>query len=196
VTRAGVFLDRDGTLNVEIDFLRTPEELELIPGAARAVRTLNELRLPTCVISNQSGVARGYLTEAGLVPIHARLQEELAREGAHIDRIYYCPHHPTEGVAPYNVDCDCRKPKPGMILQGARELGIDPARSYVVGDRLGDMQAGRTVGATTVLVLTGYGMQGREECRRLGVPVDRVAADIVEAVDFIAAHYGGRANRE
>lgn len=196
MTRAGVFLDRDGTLNVEIDFLRTPEELELIPGAARAVRKLNELGLPTCVISNQSGVARGYLTEAGLIPIHARLQEELAREGAHIDRIYYCPHHPSEGVAPYNIACDCRKPEPGMLLRGARELNIDPAASFVVGDRLGDIQAGRTVGATTILVLTGYGMQGREECRRQGVPVDRIVPSIVEAVDFIAAQYGGRGNRE
>lgn len=192
MSRAAVFLDRDGTLNVEIDFVRTPDELRLIPGAGRALRHLNDLGLLTCVISNQSGVARGFFTEEDLGPIHARLVEELARDGGRLDRIYYCPHHPTMGIAPYDVDCQCRKPRPGMLLRAAEELGIDLAASYVVGDRLGDMKAGRAVGATAILVLTGYGVNAREECRREDVPVGAVVQDITEAADFIADHYTGR----
>jgi D-glycero-D-manno-heptose 1,7-bisphosphate phosphatase len=196
VTRPGVFLDRDGTLNVEVDFLRTPEELVLIPGAAGAVRTLNDLGLVTCVISNQSGIARGYITEADLGPIHVRLQEELGRGGAHIDCIYYCPHHAEEGLPPYNIECECRKPKTGMLLQGAREHDIDLASSYMVGDRTADVEAGLAVGATTILVRTGYGSRAEEECRRREIPVARVVPSIVEAADFIAEHYAGRLNRE
>lgn len=194
--RAGVFLDRDGTINEEVDFLRTPDELHLIPGAGRAVQRLNGLGLVTCVISNQSGVARGYLSEADLIPIHARLQAELGKEHARVDRIYYCPHHPLEGLAPYNIDCECRKPKPGMLLNGAREFGIDLTSSFVVGDRVGDIQAGRSVGAATILVLTGYGLQARDECRRDGIMPDRIVPSIVEAVEFIAEQCKGRSDRE
>lgn len=194
--RAGVFLDRDGTLNEEVDFLRTPEELRLIPGAGEAVRMLNRLGLPTCVISNQSGVARGYLSEADLVPIHARLRDELERDGARLDRIYYCPHHPVEGIAPYNIDCSCRKPKPGMLLKGAEEMGIDLRASFVVGDRSGDIAAGRAVGATAILVLTGYGVRAEEECRSLGIVPAAVVPSITEAVAYIVDQYTGRKDRE
>ena len=124
-TRAAVFLDRDGTINEEVNFVRSPEQLRLIPGAAEAVRALNDRRIPVCVISNQSGIARGYLSEQDLVAIHARLEEELARAGAHVDRISYCPHHPTEGIPPYLASCRCRKPAPGMLEDAARDLGID-----------------------------------------------------------------------
>jgi D-glycero-D-manno-heptose 1,7-bisphosphate phosphatase len=192
VSRAGVFLDRDGTLNVEISFLRTPDELDMIPGAARAVKRLNDLGLVTCVISNQSGIARGYLTEADLEPIHDRLACELAREGAHLDRIYYCPHHPTEGIEPYNVECDCRKPRTGMLRKAILEFDLDPGISYVVGDRVADVQAGLAIGAMTFLVLTGYGKTAEEECRTQGIPVHRIVPSIVEAVDVIAEHYSGR----
>lgn len=183
--RAGVFLDRDGTINEEIDFLTRPEDLRLIPGAAEAIRALNLRDLPVCVISNQSGVARGLLTEADLGPIHARLRALLAEEGARLDRIDYCPHHPTAGIPPYAVECDCRKPSPGMVLRGARSLGIDPARSFVVGDRIVDVQAGRNAGAGTVLVLTGYGSRSLEECREAGVIPDHIAPSLRGAVDFI-----------
>jgi D,D-heptose 1,7-bisphosphate phosphatase len=183
--RIGVFLDRDGTLNVEVDFLRTPDELVLIAGAPQAVRKLNESGLITCVISNQSGVARGFLTEADLVSVHNKLNEELGREGSKLDKIYYCPHHPTAGSAPYNFNCDCRKPKPGMLLQGAREFNLDLQRSYVVGDSTVDIQAGNEVGATTILVQTGYGKKSLLECKEKNIPIGFVAHSIVEAVDFI-----------
>ena len=135
--------------------------------------------------SNQSGVARGFLTEDDLVPIHAKLRYELARGCGQLDRIYYCPHHPTEGKAPYNVVCECRKPKTGMLQRGVDELGIDLKNSFVVGDSLVDMQAANAVGATAVLVQTGYGAIAREHCTLNGVHVDYLAPSIVEAVDFI-----------
>ena len=183
--RVGVFLDRDGTLNEGLNYIKTPDQLQLITGAGKAVRKLNERGLATCVISNQSGVARGYLTEKDLVPIHEKLLRELALCGATIDRIYYCPHHPTEGIPPYNILCGCRKPKTGMLKRGAADLGIDLDRSFVMGDSLVDMQAGNAAQATTVLVLTGYGPTAREQCKSQNVRVDYVASTIVEATDFI-----------
>ena len=183
--RIAVFLDRDGTLNEEVNFIRTPDELHLIPGAAGAVRKLNDRDVVTCVISNQSGIARGFLTEEDLGPIHARLNNELSRDRARIDRIYYCPHHPTEGKAPYNIACSCRKPHPGMLQQGEQEFGIDLARSFVVGDRIVDVQVGIAVGATPILVLTGYGIHAVEECAAQDVHPAFIAPSIVEAVDFI-----------
>lgn len=183
--RRAVFLDRDGTLNVEVDFLRRPEELVLIAGAGEAVHKLNERGLITCVISNQSGVARGHLNEADLACVHAKLRDELSRSESSLDAIYYCPHHPSEGIPPYDVSCECRKPKPGMLLRGAREFNLDLQRCFVVGDSTVDMQAGNAVGATTILVQTGYGKKALTACREKNIPISFVAESIVEAVDFI-----------
>lgn len=183
--RTAVFLDRDGTLNVEVEYLRTPDELRLTSGAAAAVRKLNDRGFITCVISNQSGIARGLLTEADLIPIHAKLREELLRAGATLDRIYYCPHHPTAGNAPYTIECDCRKPKPGMLQQGAREFNIDLRRAFVVGDSVVDMQAGNAVGATTILVQTGYGKESLLTCSEQNIAINFVADSIVDAVEII-----------
>lgn len=189
--RTAAFLDRDGTINEEVEFLRNPDELRLIPGAPAAIRALNERGILTCVISNQSGVARGFLTESDLVPIHDKLRRELEQERARLDRIYYCPHHPTEGRPPYNVACECRKPQTGMLRQGAEELAIDLKRSFVVGDRIVDVQAGLAVGATAILVLTGYGKRALEECRRAGVTPHLTAPSIAEAVEFILSTIDG-----
>jgi len=186
VTRRGVFLDRDGTINEEVDFLRTPDELVLVPGAASGIRKLNDRGIATSVISNQSGVARGFLQEKDLVPIHAKLQQLLQDEGgATVDRIYYCPHHPTAGIAPYNIVCDCRKPGVGMLQRGERELKVVLDQSFVVGDRIVDIQAGKSVGATTLLVLTGYGRQSVEECRVANIVPDYVVPSLPQAVDCI-----------
>lgn len=193
--RIGVFLDRDGTLNEEVDFVRTADQLRLIPGAVAAVKKLNDQGTVVCVISNQSGVARGYITEEDLVSIHAKLKDELRLGGAHIDRIYYCPHHPTEGVAPYNVECDCRKPKPGMLKRGEAELDTDLGRSFLIGDSVVDMQAAHAVGASAVLVRTGYGKTAQEECRKKNIPVAHVAASIVDGVDFVLDTLKGRIAR-
>jgi D-glycero-D-manno-heptose 1,7-bisphosphate phosphatase len=186
VSTSGVFLDRDGTINEEKNFIRTAEELELIPGAATAIRRLNDRGISTCVISNQSGVARGYLTETDLSAIHKRLGDLLKREGgSHLDRIYYCPHHPTEGIVPYNIVCTCRKPGTAMLEQGSRELQIDLKRSFVVGDRIVDVQVAQAVGATSILVRTGYGTITLEECKARGVQPDVIVPSLVEGVEFI-----------
>ena len=190
----GVFLDRDGTLNVEVDYIRTPDQLQIIEGAAKAVRKLNEHGIITCVISNQSGIARGFLAEVDLIPIHAKLREELLREGSKLGGIYYCPHLPTAGIAPYNVECECRKPKPGMLQQGAREFNIALRRSFVVGDSAVDMQAGNAVDAATILVQTGYGRKSLQTCNEQNIPISFVANSIVEAVDFIIEQVEGNHN--
>ena len=183
--RAAVFFDRDGTLIEDVGYLATAEGLHMIPGAGKAVRSLNERSFLTFVVSNQSGVARGCFTEADLVPIHRRLEDELARDRARLDRIYYCPHHPTLGTPPYRATCDCRKPRTGMFRRAAEEFDVDFQRSFVVGDKAADIEAGRAVGAQTILVLTGYGRSALQECRAAGFAPDAVKPSVAEAVAYI-----------
>ncbi len=186
--RVAVFFDRDGTLIEDVGYLASPDELRLIPGAAEAVAQLNRRNVLTCVVSNQSGVARGLFTEADLVPIHRRLDKELAARHARLDRIYYCPHHPTEGITPYTMVCDCRKPATGMLDQAARELGVALNRSFMVGDKTLDVQTGIAAGAQAILVLTGFGAASFDECRAKGITPAYVAPTVVEAVAFILQH--------
>ena len=161
--RAAVFLDRDGTINEEVGYLDRMEKLQLIPGAAEAIRLINASGMKTVVVTNQSGVARGIFTESFVAETHARLGEMLRAEGASLDGIYYCPHHPTEGRGDYLRVCECRKPAPGLLLRAAAELHLDPARSYMVGDTLKDIEAGGRAGAQGILVRTGYGEEAAAE---------------------------------
>lgn len=178
--RPALFLDRDGTINTEVDFLRSPDEVQLIPGAADAIRDANTLGVPVVVITNQSGIARGYLTETDLAAVHDRLRALLAAHGARVDGIYYCPHHPSAGVPPYGIACDCRKPNPGMLLRAAKDLHLDLSRSVLIGDRCGDIEAGQRAGCSTVLVLTGYGATEQQECRER-LKKATIAQDLREA---------------
>ena len=180
VDQVGLFFDRDGTLNTELDFISRPGELQLIPNAARAIREANEFGIKVFVITNQSGIARGLFTETDLVAIHQKLVTVLAHEGARVDAIYYCPHHPEYGKTPYKKACSCRKPKPGMLKKAGREHGINLSHSFVIGDRFIDMQAGKAAGCRTGLVLTGYGVVEREECMKAR-NVDFIARDAYEA---------------
>ncbi|MCB9916192.1 MAG: HAD family hydrolase [Planctomycetes bacterium] len=182
MSRPAVFLDRDGTLNAEVDFLTRPEELVLLPGAAAAVRRLNEAARVVVVITNQSGVARGKLDEAQLGRIHARLDELLAAAGARVDAYYYCPHHPTVGPDAYRKDCDCRKPLPGMLVRAAREHDLDLGASWTVGDSLRDVEAGLAAGTRAVLVATGKPDRLARESAACFA-----AADLGAAVDAILA---------
>lgn len=184
LNHAALFLDRDGTINVDVDFLSNPDDLQLLPRAARAIREANELGIPVFVITNQSGIARGILSERELTAIHLRLKEKLAEEGAKIDEIYYCPHHPDFGMSPYRKSCTCRKPKTGMLQRAAREFGIDLSASFVIGDRCVDMMAGRAAKCGTVLVLTGYGSLERDECIE-ATTIDHVAADLFDAWTYV-----------
>jgi len=155
--KKAVFLDRDGTVNVEKNYLVDPAQLELIPGAAEAIASLKAAGFLVVVVTNQSGVARGYFGPESVHRLHDALQERLASRGARIDAFYLCPHHPTSGKGEYLRDCDCRKGKPGMLLQAARDLDIDLRASFMVGDKLADLEAGLAAGCRALMVRTGYG---------------------------------------
>jgi histidinol-phosphate phosphatase family protein len=191
--RWAAFLDRDGTLIDEGGFLTKPEDLRLIAGAARAVKRLREAGALVIVATNQPVVARGLIDEPALARIHDRLKSLFAAEGAPLDEIYYCPHHPEtnhpEANDPrYRKDCECRKPKTGMLQQAAEDFGIDLARSYMVGDSTRDVQTARNAGCGAVLVKTGAG--GKDG--RFGVLPDAVCADVLEAAEWIAAKAAAR----
>lgn len=181
-----VFLDRDGTVTDEIGYVNHPERLRLLPRSAAAIRLLGEAGLPCVLVTNQAGVARGYFTEDVLHATHRRLEGLLAAENARLAAIYYCPHHPREGVPPWRADCDCRKPRPGMIERAAREHGYDVRRSYMVGDKISDVEFGKKLGARGVMVLTGYG-RGEHEYQRAGwtVQPDCLAGDLYDAALWI-----------
>lgn len=149
---SAAFLDRDGVINKDVDFLSSPSDIEILPWAAEAIKRLNEKGIPVVVVTNQSGVARGYFSEMTLADIHEKMKKLLAREGASIDAIYYCPHLPEADKEEYAIECDCRKPAPGMILKAAKELNIDPARSFLVGDSERDIEAGNSAGCYTIMV--------------------------------------------
>ena len=155
--RRAVFLDRDGTINQEVGYLHRVEDFVFIPGAPEAIRLLRGAGFLVVVVTNQAGIARGLYDEAALERLHEHLAVELAAAGTGIDASYFCPHHPRHGVGPYQVDCACRKPLPGMLLQAAADLGIALADSWLVGDKLSDIQAGLAAGCRPVLVRTGYG---------------------------------------
>jgi len=178
MTRA-VFLDRDGTIVEDVNYCRRPEDLRVFPWAAAAISLLNSHGFRVIVVTNQSGLARGYFDLKALSLIHHAMEAELAAGGAHIDAIYYCPHHPDE-------DCDCRKPKPALILKAATELGLTLPESYMVGDHPKDVQAGRAAGCRTVLVKTGPANQ--EGSREDGA--DHVADDLYRATVWILSDSG------
>lgn len=141
-----IFLDRDGVINADIGYLWRPEDCVWIPGAPEAVRRFNEQGWPVVVVTNQSGVARGYYRETDVRALHAWMNEALAALGAHIDAFYYCPHHLKGTVAEYKVECDCRKPKPGMIRKAMQDFGADPAASLLIGDKPSDLEAAAAAG--------------------------------------------------
>ena len=137
--RPAVFLDRDGTINVERDYLHRIEDFAFIPGAPEAIARLNRAGFLAIVVTNQSGVARGYYPREAVCRLHEHIRHLLGRYHAAIDGFYVCPHHPTEGADAYRIDCDCRKGAPGMLLQAARDHGVDLRRSFMVGDKLIDL---------------------------------------------------------
>lgn len=188
-----VFLDRDGTINEQMGYINHISRFVMLPRAAAAIRLLNERKIPVVVVSNQSGLARGYFPESLLKKVHARMNEELAGSGAHVDGIYYCPHHPEAKEERFRLACDCRKPRAGLFLKAAAELGLDPARSYVVGDRWSDLKAAAAVRAKGVLVLTGYG-RGDYEYIGPGQQVQPayVAEDLYAAVQWILRDMAGK----
>jgi len=183
--RPAVFLDRDGTLNVEVNGLTSPDQVELIPGAGDAVRSLNRAGLLAVVVTNQAMVARGDCSEAGLEQIHDRLEALLAEQGAYLDAIYYCPHHPDHRVpgerADLAIECGCRKPGTAMIERATSDLFIRLENSWMIGDTTVDLQTAHNAGIQSVLVRTGYGgRDGRWRARP-----DFEFSDLEKAVEFV-----------
>jgi D-glycero-D-manno-heptose 1,7-bisphosphate phosphatase len=180
-----IFVDRDGTLNEDIGYVSTPDELVLYPWAAEAVRLINTTGFLTIVITNQSGIARGLYTEETLEAIHSSMIEQLARKGARVDGVYYCPHHPGIGAAPYRKACDCRKPQTGMLDRAAIDHNINLPRSFVIGDKASDIKLAENAGARAALVLTGYGQETLAHPDRWPCAPEIVAEDLLEAVKRI-----------
>jgi D,D-heptose 1,7-bisphosphate phosphatase len=181
-----VFLDRDGTLIEERGHISSPKQVRFIRGAFTALRRLQMLGFKLVIVSNQSGVARGILTEAQVRKVNQYILSELEKRGLRMDGLYYCPHHPKRGNGSFTRKCSCRKPSDGMIQKGRKRLNIDTQKSYVMGDKLTDVELGRKVRSKTILLLTGF---GREELARrkgsLGKP-DKLARNILEGVKWIA----------
>ena len=158
MTSGAVFLDRDGTINEEMGYINHPDRFILFPFVAESIKIFNQLGLKVVIVTNQAGIARGYFEESLVLEIHQTLKTKIADNGAIIDGIYYCPHHPDEGIGKYRVNCQCRKPKPGMILKATEEHSIDLSCSYMVGDRYKDILFAKEMNLRSALVMTGYGL--------------------------------------
>ena len=183
--RRAVFLDRDGTVCEEVGYLDQSSRLQVYPWAAQAISKLNGVGLCTVLVTNQSGVARGYFPEDRVLETHERLRSELARGGAYLNAIYYCPHHPDGTVPIYSRNCDCRKPGLGMIERAAAEYDLDLAASFVVGDKFVDLETAFRACARAVLVLSGLGRETYEGRANWSSQPDYIAIDLSEAVDWI-----------
>ena len=180
--RRAVFIDRDGTISEEVGYVNHVTRYRVFPFAAEALRLLHDAGWLAVLVTNQAGVARGYFREELIGEVHARLAAELGRGGARLDAVYYCPHHPSVGEPPYRQDCDCRKPRPGLIRRAAEDLGLDLAGCWMVGDRYSDVELARNAGVRSALVLTGYG-RGELEHQSHVWPrrPDLVAENLLEA---------------
>jgi histidinol-phosphate phosphatase family protein len=178
--RAACFVDRDDTLNRDCPYCRKPEDIVLLPTVPEGVRVLNDAGLPVVVVTNQSGIGRGLFTEADLQAMHAKMQRDLQGQGARLDALYFCPHLPDSG-------CPDRKPNPGLVLRAAKELGLDLARSAVIGDRGLDMELARRAGCLAVMVPSA---RGKTELPSLAAPPDLVAPDFLAAARWVAARLG------
>jgi len=194
--KPAIFMDRDGTLSHEVGYVNHLSRFRLFPYAVEAVRLINRSGFLAVLVTNQAGVARGYFPESLVHEVHAAVRASMEKGGARLDGIYVCVHHPSVGEPPYRQDCDCRKPRPGLLRQAEAELGIDLRRSWVVGDRLNDLELAWSVGGRAALVRSGYGLG--ELAYHAGAwprQPDLVADHLLEAVVRIAAAAGAEGPR-
>jgi D-glycero-D-manno-heptose 1,7-bisphosphate phosphatase len=193
VGRPAIFFDRDGTLSHEVGYVNHLSRFRLLPYAVDAVRVVNASGRLAVLITNQAGVARDYFPESLVHEVHARVRADMEAGGARLDGIYFCVHHPSVGEPPYRQDCDCRKPRPGLLRQAEKDLGIDLARSWMIGDRHGDLAVAWAAGARAALVKTGYGLgELAWHAARWPRPPDLVAEHVLEAVERIVSLDEGR----
>jgi D-glycero-D-manno-heptose 1,7-bisphosphate phosphatase len=192
--RPALFMDRDGTISEEVGYVNHPSRFRLFGYTAEAVKLLNDNGWLAIVVTNQAGVARGYFSEEMIVQIHDHVRQELENESARLDAVYYCAHHPSVGEPPYRLDCDCRKPKPGLIQRAAADFEIDLERSWMVGDRYGDVELARNAGLHAAFVLSGYG-RGEWEYQRGSwqIEPELVAEDLLAVVRKIIERDAARA---
>jgi D-glycero-D-manno-heptose 1,7-bisphosphate phosphatase len=184
--RPAVFMDRDGTLSHEVGYVNHLSRFRLYPWSVDAVRLVNRAGYAAVVVTNQAGVARGYYPESLVREVNASLRASMEAGGARLDGVFVCLHHPSVGEPPYRQDCDCRKPRPGLVRRAENELGLDLARSWVIGDRHGDLQLAWNVGARAALVASGYGRgELQHHAPRWSRPPDLVAENVLEAVERI-----------
>ncbi len=181
-----VFIDRDGTINKEAGYMNHPDSFEIYPFVHQAIRLLNIHNILVIVVTNQAGIARGYFPESIMHSLHKKMQYELEKQGAKIDALYYCPHHPSSKNPKLAIDCNCRKPKTGMYEQALNDLPIDTEKTYMVGDKFSDIQFGNNFGAKTIMVKTGYG-KGEMELKyhKQSVLPDTVKNNLLDAVLWI-----------
>lgn len=186
MSRPAVFLDRDGTITHEVGYVNHVSRIRVMPGVAAALRRLNSAGVPVVIVTNQAGAARGYFPVSLIDDVHREMLRQLAVEGARVDALYYCPHHPSSKDPALAVECNCRKPKTGMIDDACREHDLDPKSSFVVGDKYTDVELAHRVGAKGILVLTGYG-RGEMEWFSPGWPArpEHVAEDMSAVVDYV-----------
>ncbi|MFY9431273.1 MAG: HAD family hydrolase [Acetomicrobium sp.] len=185
---AAVFSDRDGTLIKEVGYLSSLSQIEILPNVPEGLKLLKSLGYFLIVVTNQSGVARGFFSESFVLQVHSVLREMLAQKCVQIDAFYYCPHHPTEGFPPYDIDCECRKPKTGMLKEAARACNIDISRSWVIGDSLVDMQLARNAGCRGVFLGTGHGRMIEQNIVHEPPFFYAVKDDLLEAANYIASN--------
>lgn len=179
-------MDRDGTLSHEVGYINHVSRMRPYPFSGEAILRINRSDWLAILVTNQAGVARGYFTELMVQQVHGRLESLLALDGARLDDILYCPHHPKVGEPPYRQDCNCRKPKPGMLLTAAERHNIDLTRSVMIGDKISDVEMAKANGLKGVLVLTGYGRgEWEHHAGDWQVRPDHIAENLLEAVKWI-----------
>jgi D-glycero-D-manno-heptose 1,7-bisphosphate phosphatase len=184
--KPAVFIDRDGTISEEVGYVNHPTRFRLYPYSGDAIKKLNDNNWLAIVVTNQAGVARGYFSEDVILSVHDQLKRQLATQNARLDAIYYCAHHPTVGEPPYRVDCDCRKPKAGLINRATTDFEVDLSKSWMVGDRYSDVELAHNAGLRSAFVLSGYG-RGEWEFQRSHwkLQPDLVCENLLEAVQSI-----------
>lgn len=183
--KRAIFLDRDGTINEDVGYPDKPSQVKIFSSSFDAVAKINASGFLAVIITNQSGIGRGYLTEADLEEIHQKMKSDFAERGVRVDGIYVCPHYELSLIPRYRKDCDCRKPKPGLALRAAKDLGIDLAGSYFIGDKVEDVLFGLNIGARPVLVLTGSGAESEKKLKEMNLRPAHIAVDLSAAVDWI-----------
>jgi D-glycero-D-manno-heptose 1,7-bisphosphate phosphatase len=187
MNKRAIFLDRDGTINEDVGYPNDFSQINIYPYSFEALRKINASGFLAVVITNQSGIGRGYLTEDNLQDIHQKMQAAFAARGVHLDGLYFCPHYERSSDPRYRKNCACRKPEPALAVRAAQDLGIDLHGSYVIGDKVEDILFGLKIGARPVLVLTGFGQEAQRKLEEKNIRPAHTASDFLKAVDWILA---------